>query len=161
MPAISQSQFNLAGGGISDIFQGIGASYKAKGNRIEAENYRQASQFADLEAKLQNATTTVETAQTRRQAYQGLGRTQADVAGAGFGEGGSAGDLLRSSAQQGALQAAVAQQTGQVAEIGFQEQAKSYENMASAADEAGKAQGIAGLASFAMGGLKLAGSLAL
>lgn len=157
----SISEYNLVGSGVSDLFQGIGANYKAKGNRLEAENYREASKFADLEAKLQGATTDVETAQVKRQAYQGLGRTSADIAGAGFGTSGSAGDLLRSSAQQGALQAAMAHQTGQVAEIGFQEQSKSYANMADAADLAAQAQETSGIGSFITGGLKLAASVAM
>jgi hypothetical protein len=45
--------------------------------------------------------------QAEREMYQSLGQTKADVAGAGFAESGSALDLLRQSASQGALQQAV------------------------------------------------------
>ncbi len=159
--AESINTYGLIGGGVSDIFQGIGGGYKARGNRYEAENYREASRFADLEAKIQHATTTVETSQVLRQVYQGLGRVEAGAAGAGFTSGGSAGDILRSSAQQGALQASMATQTGQVAEIGYEEQSKSYANMAKAADEAAKAQEFGSIGSFATGAVKIGAAVAL
>jgi hypothetical protein len=158
---LSSSTFGLLGSAAGDIFAGFGADYKARGNELEAENYREASKFATFEAQIQESTTAIQTAQATRQAYQGIGKSEASVAGAGFGGGGSAGDILRSSAEQGALQAAVAHQTGQVAEIGFEEQAKSYANMAEAADLAAKAQRTSGLGSFVTGGLKLAGAALL
>src|ERR1019366_2908418 len=47
----------------------------------------------------------------------------------GFGEGGSGGDILRSSASEGALNRAVLVQQGHITEAGYQEQADSYTAM--------------------------------
>ncbi len=160
-PGLSSSTFGLAGGAASDIFGAYGTGLKAKGNELEAENYREASKFATLEAQIQHSTTAVQESQAQRQAIQGIGMASASIAGAGFGSGGSAGDILRSSAQQGALHSAVVEQTGQVQEIGFEEQAKSYENMAKAADLAAQSQKAAGIGGYVMGGIKLAGAIAM
>jgi hypothetical protein len=69
-----------------------------------------------------------------------IGGQRADVAGAGFAESGSALDLLRSSAQQGALNRAVLGQQGLIQEAGYKEQAQSYTNMSEAATIAGNAE---------------------
>lgn len=158
---LSSTSFSLLGGAAADIFGGFADLDKSKGNEIEASNYRQASEFATYEAKVQNATTAVQEAQTQRQVYQGLGKVAASIGGSGFSDSGSGGDILRSSAQQGALQSAIAEQTGQVAEAGYKEQAKSYESMAEASDMAAHAQKMAAYGSFASGGLKLVGAAML
>jgi hypothetical protein len=96
-----------------------------------------------------------------------LGTTKAAVAGAGFSNSGSALDLLRSSAEQGATTKAVLGQQGLITEAGYNEQQQSYTLMANAAGVAEKAdkeaetgsfisagiQAVAGLASLATGGL--------
>ena len=154
---LSSSDFALAGGAASDIFSSFGSQFRAKGNKIEADSYRQASQFATLEAAVQHSTTGINEMQARRQAYQGLSASEASIAGAGFTEEGSAFDILRSSAQQGALDAAVAAQTGQIAELGYKEQATAYEGMAKASDLAAAAQKMAGKGSILSAGIKIAG----
>ena len=88
-------------------------------------------------------------------------RTDAgDIAGAGLGQTGSALDILRESASQGALTHAVLGQQGLITEAGYEEQATSYKNMAQAAqvaidaenkaatfaDITGAIKGVAGIA---------------
>jgi hypothetical protein len=69
-----------------------------------------------------------------------LGQTRADVAGAGFAESGSALDILRESASQGALTKSVMATQGLITEAGYQEQADSYRTMATAAGIAADAE---------------------
>jgi hypothetical protein len=86
--------------------------------------------------------TAIKESQADRNLYQALGTTRADFAvglfarpmncriwrcsGAGFAESGSALDLLRESASQGAMTKAVLGEQGLITEAGYQEQAQSY-----------------------------------
>ena len=69
-----------------------------------------------------------------------IGGQEADVAGAGFEASGSAIDLMRDSASQGALTKAVGEQQGLIQEAGYTEQAKSYQTMSQAANMAANAE---------------------
>ena len=89
----------------------------------------------------------------------GLGKTMADVAGAGFAESGSALDILRSSAQQGAITQAVASQQGLINEASYQEQGQSYLQMANAAGEAAKMEGSAMTGDYIAAGISAVASL--
>jgi hypothetical protein len=77
--------------------------------------------------------TAIKESQADRNLYQALGQTKADVASAGFAQSGSALDLLRESASQGAMTKAVLGEQGLITEAGYQEQAQSYSDMAAAA----------------------------
>ncbi len=61
------------------------------------------------------------------------------MAASGFASSGSALDLLRDSAAQGAMTKAVLGQQGLIEEAGYEEQAKSYQLMSSAANMAATA----------------------
>jgi hypothetical protein len=63
---------------------------------------------------------------------QTIGGQRASVAAAGFASGGSAGDIMRDSASQGALAKGVLAQQGVISEAGYDEQAKSFQTMAAA-----------------------------
>ena len=71
---------------------------------------------------------------TDRAIEKTIGGQQAEVAASGFGAAGSALDLLRDSAAQGALHKAVLAQQGLITEAGYEEQAKSYNLQAEAAN---------------------------
>jgi len=105
---------------------------KARGDIAESENYDLAAQLARENKQFANTSTAIKLAQQDRELFKAMGQTRADVAGAGFAESGSALDILRESAGQGALARAVAGQQGLITEEGYEEQAKSYETMARA-----------------------------
>jgi hypothetical protein len=125
---------------------------KAAGDTAEASNYDLAAGLANANAAYTDQSTRLQVAQTQRQITQTLGSQRAGVAGAGFSAGGSAGDLLRDSASQGALAKGALEQQGVITEAGFKEQADSYTTLAttgrataaSELDIAGKTDLIAG-----------------
>jgi len=158
--AIGSSTFSNIGGAVSDLFAGFGANLKAQGDEFEKQNYLLAGTLADQNAQFTEMSTAIKLTQQDRELYKSLGQTRADVAGAGFAESGSALDLLRESAQQGALTHAVMSQQGLITEAGYREQAQSYRNMASAADIAIKAEHEAAFGSFLSAPLKLAAAVA-
>lgn len=142
--AFGASIISDIGGSVSDLFGGLGAeaqgALKAKGLRIkaqgdlaEASNYDLASTLAKQNEQFTETSTAIKQAQLERSTYQTIGGQQADVAGAGFAASGSALDLLRDSASQGALTKAVAGQQGLITEAGYEEQAQSYQTMSAAA----------------------------
>lgn len=134
--ALGPSTITDIGGAVSDLFAAEGYKYKAEGAAFEKKNYQLAASLADQNAVFTEWSTNIKQAQESRNIYQSLGKTQADVAGAGFAESGSALDLLRDSASQGALAKAVLGEQGLITEAGYKEQADSYRNMASAAQVA-------------------------
>jgi hypothetical protein len=142
--ALSQSQFSDAGGAVSDLFGGIsdifsgdskaeGLRLKAQGDLAEASNYDLASTLATQNEAYTKESTAIQQAQQERNTYLQIGNQKAQIAGAGFAESGSALDILRDSASQGALAKAVLGQQGLITEAGYQEQAQSYTTMANTA----------------------------
>jgi hypothetical protein len=105
--------------------------------------------------------TAIQEFQAQREITKSLGQTRADAAGAGFAEGGSALDMLRESASQGALQRAVLAEQGLITEQGFREQAQSYTNMAEAARDAAHAEMQASIGADVTACLKIATGLAM
>lgn len=132
------STFSNAGGAVSDLFssdlQARGMHIKATGQRTEAGLYEQAAQLADLNDEFTKQSTAIKQTQSDREVSLGIGRESADIAGAGFSASGSALDLLRDSASQGALTHAVLGQQGLITEAGYEEQANSYRTMEAAAN---------------------------
>jgi hypothetical protein len=128
--------FSDLGGAVSDLFAAGGHRAKAAGDVFEQQNYLLAAQYADQEAQYAKWSTAIKQSQDDRALYKALGETRADVAGAGFAESGSALDILRESASQGAQAKAVTGEQGLITEAGYEEQAASYRNMASAAQVA-------------------------
>lgn len=157
---LSNTTFADFGGAASDLFAGFGDEAKAKGDYLEAQNYTAAAGLATQNEKFTETSTAIKTAQQDRENMLMLGGQQADVASAGFTEGGSALDLLRSSASQGALTHAVLGQQGLITEAGYKEQAESYTNMATAATEAGDAAKQAGTFADITGGIKAIAGIA-
>lgn len=181
--AISNSLFTDAAGSVSDLFAGIGAStqaglkaqgldIQAQGDLAEATNYDAAATLAGQNAQYTASSTAIKEAQLQRQTTLAIGGQQADVAGAGFASSGSALDLMRSSAEQGALTKAVAGQQGLIQQAGYQEQQQSYETMSAAAkstaagleniaSETNSAGTISEIGDFASSAIKGAAAIAL
>jgi hypothetical protein len=140
--AIASGIFKAAGGVAQDLFSQQSLRTRAKGQRMEAEQYDLAAGYAREQKLYTRQSTELKQFQTERNILKTIGGQKADVAAAGFGAGGTALDLLRDSASQGALEKAVFSFQGAVDETAFEQQAKSYEFMAKAsrmsADESDK-----------------------
>jgi hypothetical protein len=117
----------------ADLLQG-------QGDVIEGQSYGEAASLATLNAQYTTASTAIQEAQNERQQYQVIGNEKAQVAGAGLASSGTAADLLRSSAYQGALNQQITGAQGQIQVAGYEEQAQSYTAMQEAAGLAAQAQ---------------------
>jgi hypothetical protein len=145
------STFTNLGGAVSDLFAGFAATtqanlkaqglnlnaqglrLKAQGDLAEGQEYDLAGELATRNEQYTATSTEIQQAQQARNTTMQIGGQRADVAGAGFSEGGSALDILADSASQGALAKATLGQQGLITEAGFQEQSDSYNLMASTA----------------------------
>jgi hypothetical protein len=158
--AFGSSTFTNLSGAVGDLFAAEGHKIKAEGNRVEAENYDLASQFSLQNVEFTKTSTAIKTSQTERENTKMLGGVSADVAGAGFAASGSALDILHESAAQGALTKSVGEFQGLITEAGYEQQAKSYQNMAKAARMAADAEDTAALGATITGGIKGIASIA-
>lgn len=129
---LSSSTFSAAGGAVQDIYAGKAAATTAAGQRLEAERYDAAAKFARQNKVFTEVATGIKEYQQDRTLTKVLGGQATDVAGAGFEASGSALDILRDSASQGALARGVLSMQGAIEEIGYEEQAKNYDMMAQA-----------------------------
>jgi len=134
------SLVTAGGSAIQDLFQGEGAS-------AQASSFTGAATLAEQNAKLTAASTRIQETQTARQVYQTIGTQEADVAGAGFTESGSALDLLRSSAQQGSLAKSLVNIEGAISENSYAAQAGAYKGLATAYNEAATGDKISAIGS--------------
>ncbi len=135
----SANSYSAAGNAVSDLFGGIGLLYKAKGSRLEAQQYDKAAALARLNEQFAKTSTEIKETQEQRDIYKQVGGQESDIAASGFEASGSALDILRESASEGALTKAVIGQQGLIEEAGYEEQAQSYDLMAKASREAAKA----------------------
>jgi hypothetical protein len=146
--------FNAIGGAVNDLFAADAHRSKAEGLRIQAENYDLASGLATQNAEFTNTSTKIKQMQLDRSIYQTIGGQQQDIASAGFTASGTAIDLLRDSASEGALTKAIAGQQGLITEAGYEQQAKSFTNMAKASRVAAEAEEHAASGSGIMAAIK-------
>jgi len=137
--ALGSSTFTDIGGAVSDIFSAQAYELKAQGNILEGEEYGVAQTLALQNEQFAKESTDIKSAQENRSIYQTLGGQRAEVASAGMAESGSALDILRDSAEQGALTTAVIQRQGLMEEANYAEQAQSYGLMQQAANVAAQA----------------------
>lgn len=149
VPSSGGSSFGsmFGGGSLSGAINSIGSAvsdlFAAQGDRAEAARYTEAAQLAHEEALFTESATNVQEMQATRQIQQAVGGVEAGYAGGGLSLGGSAGDVLRESAQQGALTTALIQYQGAETQYGYEEQSRSYAQMAQAARRAAGGAGIA------------------
>ncbi|HLW90506.1 MAG TPA: hypothetical protein VKS78_04290 [Roseiarcus sp.] len=123
-------------GGINDVGGAVADLFSSEGDKAEAGNYERAAMLARQEAQFTKSSVNVQDIMATRQITQALGQEQAGYAASGLTGGGSAGDVLRASAQQGALTKGLIQYQGAETEYGLNEQAASYDAMAEAAKKA-------------------------
>lgn len=134
-----QGTLSNFGGSVADLYAASGLQSRAKGARIEAQEYGLGATEADLNAQFTKVSTDIKQYQTQRSLFHSLGSTMADVASSGFANTGSALDIERDSAMQGELTKAVLGAQGQIEEAGYEEQAASFRLMQQAANEAATA----------------------
>lgn len=158
--AFGAGTINSLGGAASDLFSISAHHAKATGDLIEAQNYDQAGVFARQNEQFTAVSTSIKQAQLDRESYKMIGGQAADVAGAGFAQSGSALDIMRESASQGALTKAVGEQQGLITEAGYEEQAKSFDNMSKAAHVAADAENEAADNAWFTAGIKGATAIA-
>lgn len=166
--AFGTGTVNSFGGAVADILGGQATAkslkLKASGDLAEAQNYSAASDLAYENMQFTKESTAVKQMQTQRQIYLGLGTTTADVAGAGFSMSGSALDIMREGAQQGALTQQLLGRQGLITEEGYNEQGDAYKRMAATArDTAAAEEGMASDAErngWITGGIKAAAGIA-
>jgi hypothetical protein len=145
--------FGGFGAAATDLGAYYGTKAKAAGDIAEAGEYSLAAQLAQQNAQFTVQSTQIKEAQQQREITQAIGKTTAQFGGAGFAESGSALDILRESASQGALTKAVTSEQGLITEEGYKEQAASYNLMATAANNAAHAEGTAGTFDLIAGGI--------
>lgn len=158
--AFGNSTFSDAGSAVSDLYQASADRMRARGSRLQAQDYTSAAALADENAQFAETSTRIKEAQAARSTYQAIGQEQSDIAGAGFANSGSALDLLASAAQQGALTKAVIGEQGYITEEGYRVQAGAYRDMASAANLEASAQEHAATGATWAGGISAAASVA-
>lgn len=146
------------GQGVQDIGGAVSALFGAEGSAASAKSYDEASAIATQNAQIVASATAIKEAQTSRAIFQTIGKQQAQIGGAGFAASGTAIDLLRSSASQGALEKAVLAENGAIQENSYAEQAGLYAGLAGSARSAGTGQKIGGLIQAAGGAIDLASS---
>ena len=132
----------------SDLFAGFGDEAKASMDLAEQQEYELAGKLATQNEQFTQMSTAIQEAQQQREITQAMGKTTAQVAGAGFAESGSALDILRSNAQQGAQAQAVLSEQGLINEASYKEQAQSFNLMAQAAGEAASMEKTAAFGAF-------------
>lgn len=123
-------------GAAGDIFGGFAA---ASGSRAAATQYRNAAEFTTQQ-------TALKTAMATRALYQSNSAIGADVGSNGFQLGGSAGDILRANAEQGALTKGAITLQGAAQESAYLQQAKAAKAAASGQMIGGIISGVASVA---------------
>lgn len=131
--ALSAQTFTSAGGAVSDLFAVDAYHARAKGNRLQAQQYDLAQKLSLENEQFTKTSTAIKEQQAQRGINTVLGQQATDVGAAGFEASGSALDLLRDSAAQGALHRETLGQQGLIEEAGYKEQADSYAIMAQSA----------------------------
>lgn len=135
---ISPSTFSGLGGAVSDIFGAVGSAQAASG-------YTKAAGIARENEGIAEQSTRIQEMQAQRQIFQVLGGQKADVAGAGLSASGSALDVMRDSAQQGSLTKQLVASQGAITALGYEQEASSYDSMASAAKTSSSGGFLGGL----------------
>ncbi len=131
--------------GLGDAGGAVTALFGASGSRAAAGSYDEAERIARENAAIARQATRIKTMQIGRETFKVLGEQQAQVAGAGFAASGSALDILRSSASQGAMTKAINEEQGTITANAYEEQAAQFAGMAKAARTSATGQGIGGL----------------
>ncbi len=109
-----------------------------QGDLTAAGDYSKAADIATQNVGITGMSTAIQQAQLNRKIYQTVSTQQAGLGGANV-SGGSAGDLMRESVQQGALAQTLVTTQGNIQKNAFEEQATAYQGMAGSANAAAAA----------------------
>lgn len=123
--------FSNAGGAVSDLFGAVG-SFQAAGS------YRTSAKYARQNADLERESLAIKRLQLRRETFRAIGGQKMDVAASGFANSGTALDLARDTASQGALARNALEVQGKI-------DVNTYEGQAEAADQQAGAEETAGI----------------
>lgn len=148
----SSDVFSGLGGAVQGIFGGVAANKTASGYAASAAGYAKASQIAAQNEQISRVGTSIKQLQASREIFRALGGQQADIAGAGLKATGSALDVIRASAAEGALTRQLIGLQGSIEALGYRQEAESYASMAQSAAASGSASKSSGLGS-TIGGL--------
>jgi ATP/maltotriose-dependent transcriptional regulator MalT len=161
-------------GGIGGVIGGIGGYFgaqagaagseaAAQGDFLAAKYYADAADIAMTNKQLSEQSTKLQEAQLQRKIFKATGTQQTQVAGANL-QGGSAGDLMRESIQQGALAKGVLSQQGKITSNSYQQEADalhaseaSMVGAGNAALASAESQRVGGFMSLLSGGVSLLG----
>lgn len=124
------------GGAVSGIFSAEGSGAEADGDFQAALSYRKARDIELQNIDITKTSTEIQGLQLQRKIDKVQGTQTAQLGAAGV-SGGSAGDLMRDSAQQGALAVTQVNTQGKIQENAFKAQADAFDAQAIAADAAG------------------------
>lgn len=163
------TMFDAAGGvlgGIGGFFSGqenaAGLDAQAQGDFQAAKYFADAADISRSNEDIVKSSFAIQEAQLGRKIFQTEGTQTATTSGNNL-EGGSAGDLMRQSMQQGALAKGVLAQQGQIEvrsyeqqALGLQAQEASAIGAGNAALHASEAAASGGFMSLLKGGLSLA-----
>lgn len=151
---LSNNVFSDASGAVSDLFAASADKSKAQGDFAEAQNYDLAEGLANQNAQYTQWTTGIQAMQAQRKTLQTAGTIQSDIGGSGLTASGSSLDLLRESAENGAVAKDVGIAQGNITQAGYEEQAQSYNIMSQAATAAGNAENTAATGADITAGIK-------
>lgn len=129
----SNNFWNGLGGAVGDLFA-------KSGSDAAAQQYGIAATAAEQAARSTEIGTGIKLVQADRAALQTIGGQIADTAGAGFSMSGSAGDLLRMSASNSALQKQLISEQGNMEAAGYRAEARSYSTQQQGAKNEGFGQ---------------------
>lgn len=147
------------GGAASDLIAAGGYSQEADTYREAAKTIGQAVGLEKQNEAITKASTGIQEVQQQRELYQSMSTSTAVAGAGGIATSGSVSDVLRSSAQQGALTKQLIGAQGEInvnaeaiAATGFKAQQQAYIGQADAADAQAQAA-QAGGASDILGGI--------
>lgn len=143
----------------SDFGGAVSALFGARGSRASAASYDEAAKIASENATISKTATNIQEMQESRAIFKSLGSTEAQIGGAGFATSGTAIDLLRDSASQGALTKALTAAQGAITANSYSEQAGMYSGLAASARSSATGQTIGGVLQGASGLLSAAGGI--
>lgn len=116
-----------AGGAVADLYAAQGATTSAAADEAAASEFGSAAALAGQNALIYQSSGQIQQAATKRALYQTQGTASADVGANGLRMSGSAADILKSNASQGAIQLAMQQAQTGINVTGAQEQQTAYE----------------------------------
>lgn len=146
--ALDFGGFSYIGSGIQDIFA-------SGGLKKDAASLDQAAAMEDTNAKLTAASTGIQHAAAQRDIYKVIGGQKSDISAAGFTMSGSALDLARDSAQQGAITQSLIEVQGEIDTQTHLVQAHNLRAQAASARSSAKSSLFGGILNIGLGLLSL------